>query len=199
MKKMWVKRFTKFLLCSIALGVLHLGWLSVQEILAAGPEGGSRVLSPRPDRPLELKDPPAGLNEAEWRTIQRQIAAQRYVIQTGPYSALRAANPAQAWQATFSEGLTSIAPTNKSWHLGLRLTGYGNTSVSQRPRAVWAEGNRVYYRWDSSLVEWVHNDQRGLKQTFELSHRPDSEPGRLLTLTLAVEGGLQARLQNGFQ
>ena len=194
-----MKRFTKLLVCSVALAALHLGWLSANLTLAAGPDGGFRASSLRPDPSVGLRDLPAGLDEAGWRTIQGHIITQRYGIQTGPESTLQAANPAQGWQTTFAGGLTSVAPTNNNWHLGLRLTEVGNTPVSDRPREIWAERNRVYYRWNSSLVEWVHNDERGLKQTFELSQRPEIEPGRLLTLTLAVEGGLQARLQNGFQ
>ena len=199
MKKMWVKRFTKLLICSVALAALHLGWLSANLTLAAGPDGGSRAPSLRPDRLVGLRDLPPGLDEAGWRTIQEHIVTQWYGIQTGSESTLQASNPAQGWQTTFAGGLTSVAPTNNNWHLGLRLTGVGNNPLSDQPRETWTERNRVYYRWNSSLVEWVHNDERGLKQTFELSQRPEFEPARLLTLTLAVEGGLQARLQNGFQ
>ena len=199
MKKMWVKRFSKLLVCTIALAALHLVWLSADMTLAAGLDKGSRAPSLQPNLPVGSRTLPAGLDEAGWRTIQEHIISQQYGIQTGPESILQASNPAQGWRTTFAGGLTSVAPANSTWHLGLRLTGVGNTPVSDRPREIWAEGNRVYFRWNSSLVEWVHNDERGLKQTFELSQRPEFEPGRLLTLTLAVEGGLQARLQNGFQ
>jgi len=96
MKKMWVKRFTKLLFCSIALAALHLGCLSADLTLAAGPDGGSRAPSPQPDLPVGSRTLPAGLDEAGWRTIQEHIITHQYGIQTGPEASCRLPNPARA-------------------------------------------------------------------------------------------------------
>ena len=66
-----------------------------------------------------------------------------------------------------------IQPAEGSWKWGLRLVRYGSVEVTGQPSRVWAEDNRVYYRWDGSLSrEWVENGERGLEQGFTVKERP---------------------------
>ena len=72
--------------------------------------------------------------------------------------------------------------------------------MTGQPRQVWAENNRVYYRWDGSLTEWYENGERGLEQGFTLKERPPGlEDGQPLALTLATQGGLSPKVDPGGQ
>jgi hypothetical protein len=90
-----------------------------------------------------------------------------------------------------SKGGMQIQPAEGSWKWGLRLVRYGSIELTGQPRRVWAENNRVYYRWDGSLTEWVENGERGLEQGFTVKKRPPGlENGQPLALILATQGGL---------
>ncbi len=98
------------------------------------------------------------------------------------------------------KGGCKYSPAEGSWKWGLRLVRYGSVEVTGQPRQVWAENNRVYYRWDGSLTEWYENGERGLEQGFTLKERPPGlENGQPLTLTLAVQGGLKPEVDPGGQ
>jgi hypothetical protein len=125
----------------------------------------------------------------------RQEANGSSPASAGTYLAV---NPAQQIQATFSKGGMEVQPAEGSWKWGLRLVRYGSVEVTGQPRRVWAEDNRVYYRWDGSLTEWVENGERGLEQGFTVKERPSGlGAGQPLTLALAVKGGLNPEVGPG--
>jgi hypothetical protein len=134
---------------------------------------------------------PPDLEAGEWQAIKKEMVLHRHRVQPASDSTYQAVNPAQQIQATFDKGGMEIQPAEGSWKWGLRLVRYGSVQVTGRPRRVWAEDNRVYYRWDGSLTEWVENGERGLEQGFTVKERPPGlGTGQPLVLALAVQGGL---------
>jgi hypothetical protein len=143
---------------------------------------------------------PSGLGAGEWQAIKKQMVLHRHRVQPASAGTYQAVNPAQQIQATFAEGGMQIQPAEGSWKWGLRLVRYGSVEVTGQPRQVWAENNRVYYRWDGSLTEWFENGERGLEQGFTLKERPPGlGTGQPLALTLAVQGGLYPQVDPGGQ
>ena len=143
---------------------------------------------------------PSGLSAGDWQAIRKQMIRHRHRIQSVAADTYRAFNPGQQFQATLGDGGLWVEPMDGTWGWGLRLERYGPVELSGSPSRVWAEGNRIYYRWDESLSEWYENGARGLEQGFTLRERsPDLGDGQPLALTLAVQGGLLAKLDPGGQ
>ena len=143
---------------------------------------------------------PSGLSAGDWQAIRKQMVRHRHRIQSTAADTYRAVNPGQQLQATFADGGLWVEPSEGSWRWGLRLERYGSVRVPGPPGQVWAEGNRIYYRWDEFLTEWYENGERGLEQGFTLQERPpDLGDGQPLALALAVQGGLAAQANPGGQ
>jgi hypothetical protein len=143
---------------------------------------------------------PSGLEAGEWQAIKKQMVLHRHRIQPASGDVYQAVNPAQQFQADFAEGGLQIQPWEGSWKWGLRLVRYGSVEVTGQPRQVWAENNRVYYRWDGFLTEWYENGEQGLEQGFTLKERPPGlEDGQPLALTLVTQGGLSPKVDPGGQ
>jgi hypothetical protein len=143
---------------------------------------------------------PAGLSAQDWQDIRGQISRNRYRMQASESQSFQADNPAQEWRSFFRAGETKVRPADGSFAWGLKLAEYGGRPVGRAPLKTWTDGDRVYNRWDGNLVEWIRNEDRGLKQTFEIRRRPlATRPGRPLMLALEVTGGLKARVDTGLQ
>ncbi len=108
---------------------------------------------------------------------------------------LDAVNPAQRLRIGFSRrGVTVAAGAAR---LSLTLSSYGYASAPTPVSAVTprASANRVSYA-DGALTQWFTNGPLGLEQGFDLAARPNAGRGPL-TFSLALSGGLAARLEDG--
>ncbi len=165
------------------------------------PPGPAEILlSTSSSRLVGPDEVPSGLEAGEWQAIKKQMVLHRHRVQPASGDVYQAINPAQQFQANFAEGGMQIQPWEGSWKWGLRLVRYGSVEVTGQPRQVWAENNRVYYRWDGSLTEWYENGERGLEQGFTLKERPPGlKDGQPLALTLVTQGGLSPKVDPGGQ
>ena len=97
----------------------------------------------------------------------------------------------------------AVPPAAEEWTVGLRLAAYGAGDVLTPVSAVAprGEGARVEFRYGESregapaLTEWYVNEARGLEHGFTLAEAPAGVG--LVTLQLAVSGGLQPVLEPG--
>ncbi len=160
------------------------------EVLKAQ-EKNEAALSGKSSRLLGPEEVPSGLEAGEWQAIKKEMDLHRHRVQAASDGTYQSFNPGQQLQSTFAKGGMQIQPAEGSWKWGLRLVRYGAIELTGPPRQVWAENNRVYYRWDGSLIEWVENGERGLEQGFTVKKRPAGLGAEQpLALALAVQGGL---------
>ncbi len=187
-------RLFGLLLLVIATGLflpMTAGAVSSLATVQNPPGPAEILLSTSSSRLVGPDEVPSGLEAGEWQAIKKQMVRHRHRVQPASGDVYQAVNPAQQFRANFAEGGMQIRPAEGSWKWGLRLVRYGSVEVTGRPRRVWAEDNRVYYRWDGSLTEWVENGERGLEQGFTVKERPPGlGTGQPLVLALAVQGGL---------
>jgi len=108
---------------------------------------------------------------------------------------LRAVNPEQHLHTRFSRRGVMVA--SGTAQLGLALSAYGHGSTLRRvgPAVPRVSANRVRYA-HRALTEWYANGPLGIEQGFDVAARPGRAAGPL-TLSLAVSGDLEARLQRG--
>jgi hypothetical protein len=102
---------------------------------------------------------------------------------------IMAANPAQGFESIISSDGVSVRADSAGWEVGLSLTGFGRGErlAAVEPAAVTARGPRAELT-RADLVEWYHNDERGLEQGFTIHQRPPGEGSLVLEMTLT--GGL---------
>ena len=107
---------------------------------------------------------------------------------------ITAVNPAQGFESVLSPDGVVVRADGAGWELGLSLTGLGRGELlaAVEPAAVSAQGTRAELT-RAHLVEWYHNDERGLEQGFTIEERPPGEGP--LVLEMAVSGGLLALLE----
>lgn len=161
--------------------------------------------------PASLTSPPEGVNAGDWASITAQIQARQYTARPGAEGGLVATNPAHGWHIAYqADGHTVLWPSAGSadadggYQIALQLqaVGYGDASqaVGTAP-ALATEGETVSYQWRPSLREWWVNGAQGVEQWFELTEPPSGQSDNApLTLSLALETGLQAAIQgNGLQ
>jgi len=107
----------------------------------------------------------------------------------------RGVNPAQQFEAAWSEGGLAIQAGKLSWGLRLEAWGYGEELASAGRAAPQANAHRVEYR-RSGLTEWYVNGPLGIEQGFTVPSPPKrTSTGEALTLRLAWTG--EARVQVG--
>jgi hypothetical protein len=153
-------------------------------------------------RPSDADGPPAGLSREEWGQIRSLVEKGRYhaasVARPGEPAVLRASNPEQGYVTTFRADGIEIASRpvpGRDWRLGVRVTGFGPEG-DLRPLPVAkpvGEKERVEYG-RGPVTEWYENRPGGLEQGFTIAE-PETRENRPLVLAMAVEGGLQARLE----
>ncbi len=95
---------------------------------------------------------------------------------------MRAPNPAQRFDATFSD--TGVHIGNGA---GLTVAAYGRAGATRTlgPAAPVADANRVTYRAGGMSYSYA-NGPLGLEQTFTIPHRPAGAAGAPLTIAIAV-------------
>jgi hypothetical protein len=107
----------------------------------------------------------------------------------------RGGNPAQQFDAVWSEGGLAIQTGKLNWGLRLDDWGYGEELVSAGPSVPQANAHRVEYR-RSGLTEWYVNGPLGIEQGFTVSSPPNvSSPGEALTLRLAWSGEVNVQVE----
>jgi hypothetical protein len=109
---------------------------------------------------------------------------------------LRAHNPAQHLQTTFSRSGVSVS--SRGEQLRMRLVRFGYSSAlrpvfSAAPRV---SANRVAYARGRGLEEWYANGPLGLEQGFDVNSRPAAGRGPL-TLSMTVSTPSRRRLEHG--
>jgi trimeric autotransporter adhesin len=105
----------------------------------------------------------------------------------------RGANPAQQFEATWSEDGLSIQAGKLSWGLRLEAWGYGDELAPVGRAVPQAAEHRVEYH-RSGLTEWYVNGPLGIEQGFTVPSPPKgSSRGEALTVRLAWSG--EARVQ----
>jgi hypothetical protein len=109
---------------------------------------------------------------------------------------LRARNPAQRLDMTFSVAGVSVA--SGAGRIGLSLAGFGYATALApvAPAVPHARANRVGYAHSDGVTEWYANGPLGLEQGFDVAKRPRTGSGAL-TLSLALSGDLHAHLGAG--
>lgn len=108
---------------------------------------------------------------------------------------LHAVNAAQRLRLAFSTRGVSVATGSAKLGIALSAYGYGDSLHPVASVAPRAGANRVTYA-HGSLTEWYANGPIGLEQGFTVASRPGAGSGPL-TLSLALSGGLAARLAHG--
>jgi len=108
---------------------------------------------------------------------------------------LRGVNRAQGLRIAFSDAgaMISSGPAR----FGIALTALGNGDALRRvtPASPEVHSNTVTYS-RGAVSEWFANGPLGIEQGFDLSARPSGGAGPL-TLSLALSGGVGARLDHG--
>jgi len=159
-----------------------------------------------PGKTQQLTSPdqvPDGLAKSDWQGIRAAYEAGRHTFQPTA-SGWEARNPGQQWLTTFDRRGFIARPMDGGWQWGLELQSYG-FGENQRPISgtpvVKADGRRLTYQWDSHVLEWFINDQRGLEHGFTIGRRPDGGSDQdprsrtpALSFTLAVRGGLHPQV-----
>ncbi|WP_375758446.1 hypothetical protein [Corallococcus exercitus] len=141
------------------------------------------------DIPLELRE---AVEKSRYRIREQERA-------THPHG-YRCANPAQAFDATFTGAgldLTPRGPSTGSSPLRMSLRGYGYGEQMQPVAAaeLVVRDNRIEYQ-RGPLTEWYINERQGLEQGFTLAAPPAGSPsGEPLVLRLGVTGELRAVLE----
>jgi len=138
----------------------------------------------------------AGLATSDWESICAAYEAGRHAFEpTG--TGWQAHNPGQQWTITLDRRGFLAQPREGGWQWGLELQSYGWGEPRRAIRgipAVTAEGQRLSYQWDATVLEWFVNDQRGLEHGFTVKERPSDSlhaEQATLSLTCAVRGGLR--------
>lgn len=127
--------------------------------------------------------------------IGRDGASYRALALPGGRVVLR--NRAQRLTAWLSAGGLNVGAG--SARLGLRLSAYGyGAALAPPPRSATPRtyGNRVSFT-RGALREWYANGPLGIEQGFTLARRPARAGSGLLTLALALSGGLRVSLEHG--
>ena len=112
---------------------------------------------------------------------------------------LQMSNPNQSLVVDFSPDGIAVEAGAAHWGLNPRGYGYGQTLRTVSPALPQATANRIEYR-RGMLTEWYVNGPLGLEQGFTLTAPPPplltEERSSQLTLALALEGNLEARLDS---
>jgi hypothetical protein len=120
--------------------------------------------------------------------------ARDYIAVAAAPDMLRAANPAQRFDATFAADGVRVAPaSNAAWTLRAAAITTDTVSVPLADVAPTV-GARVEYRRDG-LTEWYANGPRGLEQGFTLDAAPAG--GERFMLGLVVAGERVTRAGDG--
>lgn len=114
-----------------------------------------------------------------------------------PYrvAGLDARNPVQRFAVRFSRAGAVVFSGAGRLGVSLSAVGYGSALRGVGLAAAHACGDRVSYKYRSLTAWWV-NGPAGLEQGFDLPARPGAGSGPL-TLSLALSGGLAARMEHG--
>jgi hypothetical protein len=86
------------------------------------------------------------------------------------------AGPSRARQQAGSMG-TPTNPSRDQEEPAPSRSRPGQTMLGL-PTSVEAEGGRVSYRWDETLIEWYVNDPRGLEHGYTVHRRPAARRSR---------------------
>ncbi len=150
-------------------------------------------------------DLPEGVSSSDWASIRAAFESDRHVV-FAVNAGFEARNPGQRWRTTFDGRGFETIPDGGDWAWGLALVSYGRAGAQRAvaaPTCVHAAGNRVSYEWSEGLTEWFISDRRGLEHGYTVYE--EAETGRSnsaacefrpLTFTIAIRGGLVARVSN---
>ncbi|MBA3808402.1 MAG: hypothetical protein H0X28_08420 [Solirubrobacterales bacterium] len=105
--------------------------------------------------------------------------------------ALRASNPAQHLDASFTASGVRLSSASSSLALRLDAVGYGASRVALAAATPAARANRVRYA-RAGLSEWYANGPLGIEQGFTLARAPAGDRTAPLTLSLAIAGSRPA-------
>jgi FG-GAP repeat protein len=106
---------------------------------------------------------------------------------------LQAVNPAQHLRTSYSRRGVTVAAGAAQLGMALSAYGHGRALRPVEPALPRASDNRVRYA-HGALTEWYANGPLGIEQGFDVAARPAPAAGPL-TLSLALSGGLAARLR----
>ncbi len=120
-------------------------------------------------------------------------AAYRVRSFKGEFSA---SSPAQHLTASFSRTGVSVSSARTRLQISLRGVGYGTSLHALGDVAPRVSANRVLYS-HADLSEWYSNGPLGLEQGFTIRRPPAGSATRMVTLSMAISGNLQASLATG--
>lgn len=106
---------------------------------------------------------------------------------------LRAENAAHALGVIFTEQGVTIKSAAAEWNIKLQGIGYGDARHAVPNALPQTRANRVEYL-HGDLTEWYSNGFFGLEQGFTLNEPPSASNGAPLTLALALNGNVSARV-----
>ena len=186
------KRFNKLPLSSklqhVWQSALCLALLTV--LLAA--QSGNGVADRVGQDAASLTRAPEELSGAEWQGIRE--AHERWRRTIAPVAGgWRATNRRQQLQASFDRRGFSVQPDRGDWSWGLELASYGVGAVQQEVGAavISTTGERIEYKWDEQLAEWLTNDEAGIEHGFTIRQRPAGPTDAPLSLRLRYRGDLR--------
>jgi hypothetical protein len=132
--------------------------------------------------------PPTARARVSWAIGSAQ---RRYyfVRQQGGF----AATAGHGLSAQFTKRGAIFEVEGSKWGLAVRRYGYGTRQRRAVPTEPHAQRNQIEYR-QPLLTEWYVNGPVGLEQGFTLADRPGDSRNELLTLQLAVSGGMDTRI-----
>ena len=146
-------------------------------------------------------------------SLEQALTATRYKVvpdngSQDSQAVYRAPNPAQGFDALFTQKGVSIEPRRASdqtaqaasWQMALSLTGYGykNDFVALNAPALEARDNRIdlFHEpldgTDRPVIEWYVNRAEGLEQGFVIHAQPANKmEGERLRVAMKVSGDLK--------
>lgn len=107
---------------------------------------------------------------------------------------LRAGNPAQRLRVRFSRRGVEVVSGGARFGLMAAAFGRSGAMAPVAPAVPGVSANRVTYA-HGSMSEWYANGPLGIEQGFDVATRPHGAGA--LTISLALSGGLNARLAHG--
>ncbi|MDH4452523.1 MAG: FG-GAP repeat protein [Verrucomicrobiota bacterium] len=162
---------------------------------------GVSLLEAAPPKPQSVGPDqiPKGLAKSDWQSIRAAYEAGRHEFKPIE-GGWQARNPGQQWTTKFDGRGFTATPREGNWTWGLELESYGRGTQQRKVNgqpAVKAEGQKLSYQWDKTLLEWWVNDQRGLEHGYTLTQRPEtqdpSDPA-VLTLLIGTRGTLMPKV-----
>ncbi|MCA8942921.1 MAG: FG-GAP repeat protein [Planctomycetes bacterium] len=146
--------------------------------------------------PMAWAQAPDGISPRDWSGIEAAHESARHLVEVADDGHV-ARNPGQGWTTKFDGRGFTVTPDAGEWRWGLELVSYGRRDglprVVTTPESVNVSGQRLTYRWDRVVDEWVINDARGIEHGFTVRDRLEGDRGSPLVLEMRTRGELEPR------